>query len=68
MHDFDVQSLGHQWLSGKGYELSWGLGRHVLGSQIFDYWYDPSRFILEHYGKAVPSPPFFSMPWLWPQR
>ena len=20
-----------------------------MGSQIFDYWYDPSRFILEHY-------------------
>lgn len=20
-----------------------------MGSQIFDYWYDPSRFMLEHY-------------------
>ncbi|KAK3987198.1 Glyoxalase/Bleomycin resistance protein/Dihydroxybiphenyl dioxygenase [Cladorrhinum sp. PSN332] len=49
VHDFDVQSLGHQWLREKGYDLVWGVGRHVLGSQIFDYWYDRSGFILEHY-------------------
>ncbi|KAF2099818.1 Glyoxalase/Bleomycin resistance protein/Dihydroxybiphenyl dioxygenase [Rhizodiscina lignyota] len=49
VHDFDIQSLGHQWLREKNYELVWGVGRHVLGSQIFDYWYDPSKFILEHY-------------------
>jgi catechol 2,3-dioxygenase-like lactoylglutathione lyase family enzyme len=39
VHDFDVQALGHQWLQSKGYDLAWGVGRHVLGSQIFDYWY-----------------------------
>ncbi|KAL5043458.1 Glyoxalase/Bleomycin resistance protein/Dihydroxybiphenyl dioxygenase [Aspergillus fruticulosus] len=22
---------------------------HIMGSQIFDYWFDPSQFILEHY-------------------
>ncbi|KAK4640898.1 hypothetical protein QC761_0096670 [Podospora bellae-mahoneyi] len=49
VHDFDIQSLGHQWLRDKGYDLVWGVGRHVLGSQIFDYWYDRSGFILEHY-------------------
>lgn len=38
VHDFDVQALGHEWLRGKGYDLVWGVGRHVLGSQIFDYW------------------------------
>lgn len=27
----------------------WGIGRHVLGSQIFDYWFDASGNILEHY-------------------
>jgi len=32
--------------------LVWGVGRHVMGSQIFDYWYDPSKFMLEHYGKS----------------
>jgi hypothetical protein len=37
-HDFDTQVLGHDWLRHKGYELSWGVGRHIMGSQIFDYW------------------------------
>lgn len=49
VHDFDTQSLGHQWLRDKNYDLVWGIGRHVLGSQIFDYWWDRSGFILEHY-------------------
>ncbi|KND93030.1 Metapyrocatechase 2 [Tolypocladium ophioglossoides CBS 100239] len=48
-HDFDTQLLGHHWLRNKGYENCWGVGRHIMGSQIFDYWFDPSRFILEHY-------------------
>ncbi|KAH8880248.1 Glyoxalase/Bleomycin resistance protein/Dihydroxybiphenyl dioxygenase [Thozetella sp. PMI_491] len=48
-HDFDAQVLGHDWLRHKGHENCWGVGRHVMGSQIFDYWFDPSRFILEHY-------------------
>ncbi|RSM08509.1 hypothetical protein CDV31_008146 [Fusarium ambrosium] len=48
-HDFDTQLLGHDWLRHKGYENCWGVGRHIMGSQIFDYWFDPSRFILEHY-------------------
>lgn len=30
-------------------ESIWGVGRHVLGSQIFDYWADPSGFKIEHY-------------------
>ena len=37
--DFDTQVLGHDWLNKKGYENCWGVGRHILGSQIFDYWY-----------------------------
>ncbi|KAI1822263.1 Glyoxalase/Bleomycin resistance protein/Dihydroxybiphenyl dioxygenase [Xylaria intraflava] len=48
-HDFDTQVLGHDWLRQKGHRNCWGIGRHVLGSQIFDYWYDPSDFIVEHY-------------------
>ncbi|KAK7743279.1 hypothetical protein SLS53_004364 [Cytospora paraplurivora] len=48
-HDFDAQVLGHDWLRHKGYENCWGVGRHIMGSQIFDYWFDPSRFVLEHY-------------------
>lgn len=38
VNDFDVQSLGHDWLGAKGWENCWGVGRHVMGSQIFDYW------------------------------
>ncbi|KAJ9602805.1 hypothetical protein H2200_012585 [Cladophialophora chaetospira] len=49
VHDYDVQQLAHNYLESKGYKLSWGVGRHVLGSQIFDYWYDESGFELEHY-------------------
>ncbi|RSL97806.1 hypothetical protein CDV31_012872 [Fusarium ambrosium] len=49
MHDFDVEVLGHDHLRDLGYQNCWGVGRHVLGSQIFDYWYDPSSFIVEHY-------------------
>ena len=49
VHDFDIQHLGHDYLTSKGYKLCWGVGRHVLGSQVFDYWFDPSGFIVEHY-------------------
>lgn len=49
VHDFDVQMLGHHFLESKGYEICWGVGRHVLGSQVFDYWFDTSGFIVEHY-------------------
>lgn len=47
--DFDEQLLGHYHLASKGYKSVWGVGRHILGSQIFDYWYDPSGFKIEHY-------------------
>jgi catechol 2,3-dioxygenase-like lactoylglutathione lyase family enzyme len=47
--NFDVQNLGHDHLKKKGYNLQWGIGRHGPGSQIFDYWFDVSGFVLEHY-------------------
>ncbi|KAF5002933.1 hypothetical protein FDECE_10488 [Fusarium decemcellulare] len=49
VHDFDTQLLGHRWLEKKGYKTMWGVGRHLLGSQIFDYWWDTSGFMIEHY-------------------
>ncbi|KAH8692361.1 trihydroxytoluene oxygenase [Talaromyces proteolyticus] len=49
IHDLDSQKLGHYWLAKKGYEPVWGVGRHILGSQIFDYWWDPNHFMVEHY-------------------
>ena len=47
--DFDDDNIGHNWLESKGYKLAWGVGRHVLGSQIFDYWRDPWGRIHEHW-------------------
>ncbi|KAL1629784.1 hypothetical protein SLS56_005307 [Neofusicoccum ribis] len=49
VNDFDTQTLGHDWLRSKGWTNCWGVGRHVLGSQIFDYWFDGSGNIVEHY-------------------
>ncbi|RFU27197.1 NAD(P)H oxidase (H(2)O(2)-forming)/Kynurenine 3-monooxygenase, partial [Scytalidium lignicola] len=49
VEDFDTQLLGHEYLLSKLYTPIWGVGRHILGSQIFDYWKDPSGFAIEHY-------------------
>ncbi len=37
--DVESQTLGHYHLEKQGWTNCWGIGRHVLGSQIFDYWY-----------------------------
>lgn len=47
--DLDDIWLGNDHLAGKGYRHSWGVGRHWLGSQVFDYWYDPFGLTYEHY-------------------
>lgn len=49
VEDLDTQMMGHQWLRDQGWDLVWGVGRHVNGSQIFDYWRDSSGYIIEHY-------------------
>jgi hypothetical protein len=33
--------MGQRILQERGWRHAWGIGRHVLGSQIFDYWQDP---------------------------
>ena len=40
---------GHYSLKEAGYQHSWGIGKHLLGSQVFDYWKDPHGFTLEHF-------------------
>jgi catechol 2,3-dioxygenase-like lactoylglutathione lyase family enzyme len=47
--DLDAVALGGEWLQRQGWVQSWGVGRHVLGSQIFNYHFDPSGFSVEHY-------------------
>jgi catechol 2,3-dioxygenase-like lactoylglutathione lyase family enzyme len=47
--DFDTIASGGEYLRERGYRRSWGIGRHIQGSQIFDYWRDPDGFLVEHY-------------------
>jgi len=51
---FEVSGLddlmrGHSFLKSRNRAHSWGVGRHVLGSQIFDYWKDPWGHEVEHW-------------------
>ncbi|GHJ35595.1 VOC family protein [Streptomyces sp. TS71-3] len=47
--DLDSLAAGGEYLSERGYRRSWGIGRHILGSQLFDYWRDPGHLMLEHF-------------------
>jgi len=47
--DIDDIVQGGLHLESQGYRRSWGVGRHILGSQIFDYWRDPHGFKFEHW-------------------
>ncbi|MEM8917470.1 MAG: VOC family protein [Pseudomonadota bacterium] len=49
VEDWDTLMLGHSFLEKHGYEKYWGIGKHILGSQVFDYWKDPFGYVLEHY-------------------
>jgi len=56
---FEVQSMddvfrGHFALkeaarNGKRYAHAWGIGRHLQGSQVYDYWHDPWGHVHEHW-------------------
>lgn len=47
--DIDALGQGQQVLRAQGHRHMWGIGRHLLGSQLFDYWRDPDGFEYEHY-------------------
>jgi len=47
--DLDALAAGGEYLRDAGYHRSWGIGRHIMGSQIFDYWRDPDGFMVEHF-------------------
>ncbi|RQZ21043.1 glyoxalase [Burkholderia sp. Bp9031] len=47
--DADAIGGGQRVLRESGWEHAWGIGRHILGSQIFDYWQDPWGDKHEHY-------------------
>lgn len=47
--DLDALAAGGEYLRDRGYFRSWGIGRHIQGSQLFDYWRDPDGFLVEHF-------------------
>jgi catechol 2,3-dioxygenase-like lactoylglutathione lyase family enzyme len=47
--DLDAVEMGQQVMMANRYHHAWGVGRHLLGSQIFDYWRDPWGQKHEHY-------------------
>lgn len=50
VEDLNAVYLGHEFLRDKEqYEHQWGIGRHILGSQIFDYWKNPWGQVHEHW-------------------
>jgi catechol 2,3-dioxygenase-like lactoylglutathione lyase family enzyme len=51
--DIDDVCMGHEFLKETGkYEHMWGIGRHVLGSQVYDYWADPWGRVHEHWADS----------------
>jgi hypothetical protein len=51
--DIDDVCMGHDYLKQSGkYEHMWGIGRHVLGSQVYDYWADPWGRVHEHWADS----------------
>ena len=50
VQDIDDVFTGHEHLEKNGnYEHMYGVGRHLLGSQVFDYWADPWGHVHEHW-------------------
>ena len=49
VRDLDDLMAGHDHLIARQYDHQWGIGRHHLGSQVFDYWRDPYGNEIEHW-------------------
>lgn len=50
VQDIDDVFIGHEHLRNLGKaEHMWGIGRHLLGSQVYDYWADPWGRVHEHW-------------------
>ncbi len=51
--DIDAVFVDHAYLMKLGkYEHMWGVGRHILGSQVYDYWSDPWGRVHEHWADS----------------
>ena len=49
VEDIDAVMVGHDHLARSGWRHHSGVGRHILGSQVFDYWQDPWGHVVEHF-------------------
>jgi len=49
VQDSEAQFLAHRWMSKQGWQPVWGVGRHPLGSHVFDVWRAPSGYRFETY-------------------
>ena len=53
VHDIDDVFTAHEHLRDLDkYEHMWGIGRHLLGSQVYDYWSDPWGRVHEHWSDS----------------
>ncbi|MEU6187550.1 2,3-dihydroxybiphenyl 1,2-dioxygenase [Nocardia sp. NPDC047038] len=50
--DLDAVAAGGAYLAEQGHHHAWGIGRHIQGSQIFDYWRDPDHLMVEHFADS----------------
>jgi len=49
VQDLDAVAMGGEYLRSRNWTRAWGVGRHILGSQIFDYWRDGDGMTFEHF-------------------
>jgi catechol 2,3-dioxygenase-like lactoylglutathione lyase family enzyme len=49
VQDLDSLANSHFWMKQQGMRHEHGIGRHYLGSQVFDYWRDPDGFMIERF-------------------
>jgi catechol 2,3-dioxygenase-like lactoylglutathione lyase family enzyme len=48
--DLDDLMAGNRYLASRArWKHIWGVGRHIAGSQVFDYWRDPFGHKIEHW-------------------
>jgi len=53
VQDIDDVFMGHRHMrDANKYEHMWGIGRHLLGSQVYDYWADPWGRVHEHWADS----------------
>lgn len=47
--DLDTMAMGGRYLAEQGHTHGWGVGRHVVGSELFNYWLDADGVVFQHH-------------------